>query len=231
MKKLLIFLALFVLDVNGFSQELSGQFQKEIKQKVALEYLIDVPNQPNKDLPLLVFLHGSGERGGALEIVKSHSPFTYKSLITQPAILLAPHCPENQKWDTRAVYELIESIVAQYQVNPKRIYLTGLSMGGLGVWKLTFEHPELFAAVAPVCAPVDYYMEDEFPRIKNVPIRIYHGALDDVVPPSYAIKIYNQLKKHNPLASLTIFQNDNHNSWDSTYSNPEFYQWLFQQHL
>jgi predicted peptidase len=218
------------MNIIVFSQELSGQFQREVKQNISLEYLIDVPTQPSKGLPLLIFLHGSGERGGTLDVVKNHSPFTYKSLIAEPAILLAPHCPENQKWDTRVVYELIQSIITQYQVNPQRIYLTGLSMGGLGVWKLTFEHPELFAAVAPVCAPTDYFMEDEFPRIKNVPIRIYHGALDDVVPPSYAINIYNKLKRHNPLASLTIFPNDHHNAWDSTYSNPEFYQWLFHQH-
>lgn len=213
-----------------FSQELSGQFKKEFVQSVQLDYLLDVPQGNAKGLPLLVFLHGSGERGGALDIVKSHSPFTYKSLISEPAILLAPHCPENQKWDTQAVYKLIQFIVEKYKVDAHRIYLTGLSMGGLGVWKLTFEHPELFAAVAPVCAPVDYYMEDEFPGIQNMPIHIYHGALDDVVPPSYALNIYNKLKKLNPQAELTIFPNDNHNSWDSTYSNPEFYQWLFKQH-
>ncbi|MFN8273431.1 MAG: prolyl oligopeptidase family serine peptidase [Flavobacteriaceae bacterium] len=230
MKKWWVFLNLLFINITVFSQELSGQFKREFVQSVQLEYLIDVPQDKTKGLPLLVFLHGSGERGGALDIVKSHSPFTYKSLISEPAILLAPHCPENQKWDTQAVYKLIQFIVEKYKVDATRIYLTGLSMGGLGVWKLTFEHPELFAAVAPVCAPTDYFMEDEFPRIQNIPIHIYHGALDDVVPPSYAINIYNRLKKVNPNAQLTIFPNDNHNAWDSTYSNPEFYQWLFKQH-
>lgn len=230
MKKAIVLLNLLFISVQVFSQESSGQFKKEFAQSIQLEYLIDLPKNTPKGLPLLVFLHGSGERGGALEIVKSHSPFTYKSLISEPSIMLAPHCPENQKWDTQAVYRLIQFISDQYKVDTNRIYLTGLSMGGLGVWKLTFEHPEMFAAVAPVCAPTDYFMDDELPRIQNIPIHIYHGALDVTVPPSYAINIYNKIKKYNPQADLTIFPNDNHNSWDSTYSNPEFYQWLFKQH-
>jgi predicted peptidase len=102
-------------------------------------------------------------------------------------------------------------------------------MGGWGTWKLAMEHPELFAAVAPVCAPADRVMEANVDQYKNLPIKIFHGGNDDIVSPINSINMYQAVKKINPTVTLTIFPDDNHNSWDSTYSDPELYEWMLSQ--
>jgi predicted peptidase len=229
-KIVLIAFVILSLSISN-AQETKGSFSKEMKTKLEFHYILQLPKNQQEKFPLLVFLHGSGERGIILENVKAHSPFTYQDKIAQPIAILAPQCPANQWWDTKALYELINNIIEKYNIDKSRIYLTGLSMGGWGAWKLAEDYPELFAALAPVCGPVDRKMMFEVDKIKNIPTHIYHGALDDVVPPIQSIEMYQKLKKINPNASLTIFPNDNHNSWDSTYSNPEFYNWLFLQHL
>lgn len=230
MKKIISFLIVLIFQLNCFSQEIKQSFSKEVKTKLEINYILDLPSNQKEKFPLLVFLHGSGERGTDLEIVKNHSPFTYKNLIKSPIAILAPQCPENVWWDTEAVYHLILEIASKYNIDKSRIYLTGLSMGGWGTWKLAEEHPELFAAIAPVCAPADRLMKIQAEKLKNIPIQIYHGALDDVVTPDQSIEMYLELKKINPNVDLIIFSKDNHNSWDSTYSNPEFYKWLLEQH-
>ena len=230
MKKYFTLVVLIMFSLPNFSQEIKGNFSKEIKTKLELQYILQLPTNQKEKFPLIVFLHGSGERGTDLELVKNHSPFTYQNLIKSPIALLAPQCPENIWWDTNAVYQLILDISVKYNVDKSRIYLTGLSMGGWGTWKLAEEHPELFAAVAVVCGPVDNTMKYEVEKLKDLPIKIFHGALDDVVPPIQAIEMYQELKKVNKNTDLTIFPNDNHNSWDSTYSNPDFYKWMLEQH-
>ncbi len=213
-----------------FSQETKGVFSKEVKTRLEMNYVLQLPTNQKEKFPLLVFLHGSGERGTDLELVKSHSPFTYQQLINAPLAILAPQCPENVWWDTAAVYQLVVHISEKYKVDKTRIYLTGLSMGGWGTWKLSQEHPEMFAAIAPVCGPVDRLMIINADKLKDMPIRIYHGALDDIVPPIQSIEIFQKLKETNNNVELFIFSNDNHNSWDSTYSDPKFYEWLLAQH-
>jgi len=226
--KYIVVILLIIFPFEVFSQEMEGRFSKEIKTKVQLNYILDLPTNQKEKFPLIIFLHGSGERGTDLALVKNHSPFTYKDLIQSPVAILAPQCPSDVWWDTTAVYELIKETISKYNIDTNRIYLTGLSMGGWGTWKLAIEHPELFAAVVPVCAPVDILMRIDAHKL-NMPIRIYHGALDDVVLPEDSLLMHQELKKQNKQSELFIFPNDNHNSWDSTYSNPEFYKWLLSQ--
>lgn len=226
--KYIVVILLIIFPFEVFSQEIEGSFSKEVKIKVQLNYILQLPTNQKEKFPLIIFLHGSGERGTDLALVKNHSPFTYKDLIQSPVAILAPQCPSDVWWDTTAVYELIKESISKYNIDTTRIYLTGLSMGGWGTWKLAIEHPELFAAVAPVCAPVDILMRIDAHKL-NMPIRIYHGALDDVVLAEDSIMMHQELKKQKKQSELFIFPNDNHNSWDSTYSNPEFYQWLLSQ--
>jgi predicted peptidase len=225
---LLVFL--ISLPIIGSSQEIKGTFSKEIKVKLEYNYVLQLPKNQKDKFPLLVFLHGSGEKGTDLELVKVHSPFTYQNLIKSPIALLAPQCPENSLWDTKILYELVVDIASKYNVDKSRIYLTGLSLGGWGTWKLAEEHPEMFAAIAPVCGPTDLFMVSAVQKLKDLPIHIYHGALDDVVPPDQSIDMHMELKKLNANSELIIFPNDNHNSWDSTYSDPKFYEWILAQH-
>ena len=227
MRKRLLFLSLFI-GVMWSAQEIKSEFKKEVKVEKSMSYILDLPNDAKSKLPLIVFLHGSGERGANLEMVKAHSPFTYKNLIKEPVAILAPQCPENTWWDTQAIYFLIKEIVQKYKIDESRIYLTGLSMGGWGTLKLAGEHPEMFAAVAPVCAPTDRVMRASIHNYKEMNIKIYHGGMDNVVLPENAFNFWMALHPVNPKAELIVFPNDNHNSWDSTYSNPEFYQWMLQ---
>ena len=210
------------------AQEIKSEFKKEIKVEKNLSYILDLPNNAKGKLPLIVFLHGSGERGSNLDLVKAHSPFTYKNLIKEPVAILAPQCQENTWWDTQAIYFLIKEIVQNYKIDESRIYLTGLSMGGWGTLKLASEHPEMFAAVAPVCAPTDRVMMANIHNYKDMNIKIYHGGMDDVVLPENAYNFWMALHPVNPKAELIVFPNDNHNSWDSTYSNPNFYEWMLK---
>lgn len=228
LKSFLLVGALSIVSLTS-AQEVKATFNKEIKTSERISYVLDFPKDAKGKVPLIVFLHGSGERGDNLEMVKAHSPFTYKELIGQPVAILAPQCPANEWWNTEAVYHLIKDIMSKYNVDPEQIHLTGLSMGGWGSWKLANEHPELFASLAVVCAPSDRWMKATIHRYKDLPTKIFHGGNDDIVSPMASIEMYQELKKINPTVSLTIFPDDNHNSWDSTYSNPELYKWMLAQ--
>ena len=220
---IILFLGFYL---NGNAQETKAEFKKEVKVEKTISYILDLPTDAKGKLPLIVFLHGSGERGTNLDLVKAHSPFTYKNLIKEPVAILAPQCPDGMWWDTQAIYFLIKEIVQKYKIDESRIYLTGLSMGGWGTLKLAGEHPEMFAAVAPVCAPTDMVMEATIQNYKDLNLKIYQGGMDDIVVPENAFKFYQALHPINPKAELIIYPNDNHNSWDSTYSNPGFYTWM-----
>ena len=224
-----IFFFLFGLFLNTTAQEIKADFKKEIKKEQKISYVLDYPENVKGKVPLMVFLHGSGERGDNLDLVKAHSPFTYKNLFPEPVAILAPQCPKDVWWDTEAVYYLIKEIQQKYQIDDSRIMLTGLSMGGWGTLKLAMEHPELFSAVVAVCPPVDRLMKVRASQYKDLPMKIFHGGNDDIVSPMNSIEIYQEIKKVNKNIELTIFPDDNHNSWDSTYSNPKLYEWMLAQ--
>ncbi len=224
-----LLLALPFLSLTLNAQEIKAELKKEIKKEQKISYILDYPENAKGKVPLMVFLHGSGERGDDLELVKAHSPFTYKNLFPEPVAILAPQCPKDVWWDTEAVYYLIKEIQQKYQIDDSRIMLTGLSMGGWGTLKLAMEHPELFSAVVAVCAPVDRLMKVRLSQYKDLPIKIFHGGNDDVVSPMNSIEIYQEIKKVNKNVELTIFPDENHNSWDSTYSNPKLYKWMLAQ--
>lgn len=217
----------FSLNLKG--QEIKAEMIKETKKIQKISYILDYPKDAKGKVPLMVFLHGSGERGTDLEKVKANGPFNYRSLIEESVAILAPQCPDGVWWDTETLYHLIKEIQQKYKIDESRIMLTGLSMGGWGSLKLAMEHPELFSAVAAVCPPVDRLMKVRATQYKDLPMKIFHGANDDVVSPMNAIEIYQAIKKVNKNIELIIFPDDNHNSWDSAYSNPKLYEWMLAQ--
>ncbi|SDJ07451.1 carboxylesterase family protein [Chryseobacterium jejuense] len=229
MKLKYLSLLLLPLSLQLTAQEIKAELNKEVKRQEKISYLLDYPKNSKENVPLIVFLHGSGERGNNLELVKAHSPFTYKNLIKEPVAILAPQCPTDSWWDTVSVYNLIKEIQKKHKIDASRIYLTGLSMGGWGTLKLAMEHPEMFAAVASVCAPTDQVMTANIQQFKDLNMKIFHGGMDDIVLPENAFKFYQKLHPVNPTAELVIFPNDNHNSWDSTYSNPKLYEWMLSK--
>ncbi|MFA4923876.1 MAG: prolyl oligopeptidase family serine peptidase [Ignavibacteriaceae bacterium] len=205
-------------------------FSKEIKKKVEMNYLLYLPknyNSTQEKFPLMLFLHGAGERGSDLNLVKRHGP---PKLIEQgkdfPFIVVSPQCPENVWWSTDDLSALLDELVEQYQVDNKRIYVTGLSMGGYGTWALAEKYPNRFAAIAPICGggnPLTIC------KIGNLPVWVFHGAKDPVVSINESQQLVNALKNCGNNAKFTVYPETGHDAWTETYNNPEFYDWLLKQ--
>lgn len=212
----------------------SGSFSGTVERTVESEYLLYLPDgyHDNSETkwPLLVFLHGSGERGKDLEKVKVHGP---PKLIEAgkkfPFVVLSPQCPDSTDWDTETLFALISHIASEYQIDESRIYLTGLSMGGWATWDLAMAHPDYFAAIAPVCARVNRNYPLRAGEIKSLPVWVFHGAADDVVLINQAAKMVAALKDAGNEARFTIYPLSNHDSWTETYDNPELYEWFLKQ--
>ena len=205
-------------------------FKKEIKKKVSMKYLIYLPENyaKNKEWPLMLFLHGAGERGDDLNKVKVHGP---PKLVSNgrkfPFILVSPQCPRDNWWPklTTELNHLIDEIVEKYAVDKNRIYLTGLSMGGYGTWALASEFPQKFAAIAPVCGGGEPYFAW---RMRDIPTWIFHGAKDPVVPVARSEEMAAAMKKAGADIKFTVYPDAGHDAWTETYDNPKLYEWFLQ---
>ena len=220
----------FLFSYNAFSQsDVNGKMKTEIVQKHEMGYALRIPVNTKDKKPLIIFLHGSGEKGTDIEKVKIHGPFKYIKNHELNAYILAPQCPENEEWNNEVLYRLILKIQKENNIDSNRIYLTGLSLGGWGTWNLAFAHPDMFAAIVPISGFVDLIQLEEACKIAAIPTRVFHGLMDDVVNPDYAIAIYKELKKCNGNVELTIFDDAGHDSWSRVYDNQEIYDWMFKQ--
>ncbi|PIF62453.1 MULTISPECIES: prolyl oligopeptidase family serine peptidase [unclassified Flavobacterium] len=206
-----------------------GSIKTEIVQKRELTFALHIPKNTKEKKPLIIFLHGSGEKGTDIGKVKAHGPFKYLKSHDLDAYVLAPQCPENEYWNEEVLYRLILKIQKENNIDSNRIYLTGLSMGAWGAWNLVFAHPETFAAFVPIAGYVDRIPMIENCKIAAIPTRIFHGLLDDVVNVEYSIAMYKKLKTCNTNVALTIFDDANHDSWTRVYDNQEIYDWMFKQ--
>ena len=205
--------------------EQSDQLLKNDDMKI--QYLIYLPEDYNKsktDWPLMLFLHGAGERGDDINLVKFHGP---PKLIEQgkqfPFIVVSPQCPEGIWWSTDTLDVLLREITKRYRVDENRIYLTGLSMGGYGTWSLAMEYPNRFAAIAPICGGGD---TTKAHLLENIPIWVFHGAKDPVVPIQEAESMVNAVQNTDGNVKFTVYPEAGHDSWTETYNNPELYKWL-----
>ncbi|MDA8693304.1 dienelactone hydrolase family protein [Saprospiraceae bacterium] len=195
------------------------------------EYLIYYPEgyteKKKEDFPLMIFLHGAGERGTDISKVKIHGPpMKIEAGETYPAIVVAPQCPEDIRWDTDRLEELLQDIIKTNRVDESRIYLTGLSMGGYGTWAWSIENPEHFAAIAPICGGGEI---ENISRIKDIPTWVFHGAQDNVVPLEKSQEMVDALIAVGGKPNFTIYPEADHDSWTITYNNPKFYEWMFNQ--
>ena len=235
MKYYLSILAIIFMTTSTISQtglQSSHHFEKEIKKNVSTNYLLYLPkdyNELNVSFPLVLFLHGAGERGTNLELVKTHG---LPKLISKgkdfPFIVVSPQCPENVFWDTDVLIALLDEIEQNYRIDQNRIYVTGLSMGGNGTWSLAMAQPNRFAAIAPVCG---WSVPSAACTIKHLPIWVFHGAKDNVVPISSSEFMVEKLKSCGSDVRFTIYAEANHDSWTETYNNNELYKWFLDQSL
>ena len=197
-----------------------------------LDYLLHLP--PNYDekrsYPLVLFLHGSGERGNDVQRVKDHGlPVYVEARPNFPAIVVAPQCPAGSWWshEIYALMALLADIEYEYAVDVNRIYITGLSMGGAGVWELLWRLPDVFAAGVAVCAQAQVSRADEVPRI---PIWMFHGEDDTTITVDNSHDMLAALEKHgHQHVNLTVYENVGHNSWEQAFNEPELYKWLWKQ--
>lgn len=209
-----------------------ASFTTTVTRTVSSRYLLYLPDgygKDDKEWPLVMFLHGAGERGTDLELVKKHGP---PKLIAGgksfPFILVAPQCPERQWWPDDVLTTLLDKVVAEYRVDKSRIYLTGLSMGGFATWRLASLQPDRFAAIMPICGGGD---ESTVCAIKNIPTWAFHGAKDPIVPLTESQKMVDRLKSCGGDVTLTVYPEAGHDSWTETYDNPEVYSWLLKHSL
>lgn len=212
-------------------------FEKKIQvvKDVRLNYLLHLPEDYEaggvERWPLIIFLHGMGERGmtlADLERVKLHGiPKILDTRPDFPFMVASPQCPQYSWWvaEVEGVNALLDEIIATHAVDPRRVYLTGLSMGGYGTWALAAAHPERFAAIAPVCGGGD-------PRwaaaLKGVPAWVFHGAKDPVVPLAESEKMVTALGEVGGDVRFTVYPEAEHDSWTETYANPALYEWFLQ---
>lgn len=229
MKHKLAVVALLFSFISFAQTTVNGKIKTEIIQKHELGYALHIPADIKEKKPLLIFLHGSGEKGSDIEKVKIHGPFKYLKDHKLDAYILAPQCPDKEEWDTEVLYRLILKIQKENNIDSDRIYVTGLSLGGWGTWNLAFAHPDMFAAIVPISGFVDLIQLEQTCKIAKIPTRIFHGLMDDVVNIDYAITIYKELKKCNSNVELTIFDDAGHDSWSRVYDNQEIYDWMFKQ--
>lgn len=202
----------------------------DTKVPVELDYLLYLPKgYADKDQwPLLVFLHGAGERGSDLELVKKHGP---PKLIEEgkdmPFIVVSPQCPNGQWWTAKPLEltALLDEVCAKHKVDKDRIYLTGLSMGGFGTWSLAAYSPDRFAAIAPICGGGEVYSTR---ALGQMPTWVFHGAKDPVVPLKRSEDMVEALKRVNKEVKFTVYPEALHDSWTETYNNPELYTWLLE---
>jgi predicted peptidase len=203
-------------------------FETQIKRE--LDYLLFLPKDYGigeaKLWPLILFLHGMGERGSDLQLVKKHG---IARIVEEqpdfPFIAVSPQCPATSWWafEVEALKALLDHILEAYAVDTRRVYLTGLSMGGFGAWAMGIEYPELFAALATVCAGGD---ANKVCALKDVPVWAFHGDADETVLLSESEKMVEALEACGGDVKLTVYPGVGHDSWTQTYKNPELYQWF-----
>lgn len=212
-----------------------------------LPYRLLEPVKPRRGklYPLVVFLHGSGERGNDNTRQLTHGTYLFQkseNFRNYPCFVLAPQCPEGSRWVEAAwdssvhhmpenpskplkmVHDLIVTLTESLPVDPGRIYVTGLSMGGFGTWDMLARWPDLFASGVPICGGGDI---STAPRIAHIPVWIFHSSDDGVVPVDLSRSMALALEKAGATFRYTEYNDAGHGSWKPAYEEPELIPWLF----
>lgn len=207
-------------------------------------YCVYIPPEytPERRWPVILFLHGSGERGvdgfrqtdvGIARTIRRHRQLC-------PAIVVMPQCRPGHWWDEamlKMALRCVEDTSAQYHCDPDRIYLTGISMGGAGVWELARQMPNAFAAVVPICGfygqpdrpAAEAELRDLAERLVGLPIRCFHGAMDTNVPVARTREVVAALEEAGAKVTYTELPQGRHNIWNRVYDNPALWRWLLAQ--
>ena len=180
--------------------------------------------------PLVLFLHGSGECGDDPHQVKKHGlPKLADNGRVFPFVLIAPQCPKGSSWSEDFLEMVLDDVLARFRVDPNRVILTGISLGGNGVWRMAIRYPDRFAAVVPVAA---WGPRGRVARLKQVPVWAFHGARDRGVPLRAGKAIVTALKKAGGRVKFTVYKTADHaETWEKAYANEGLYRWMLKQSL
>lgn len=185
-----------------------------------------VPETDATDLPAILFLHGSGERGADETLLAFQALPKYLAAGREiPAVVICPQCPEDINWKgvLPPLGFVLEDILKRYPIDRKKLAITGISMGGFGTWYASCVWPEKFCRAAPICGAGDPVLA---PMVKDIPWRIFHGDADTAVEPDYSKKACAALRAAGASVELTLFPGVGHNSWDRAYLETDLIDWL-----
>jgi predicted peptidase len=218
------------------------------------DYLVSLPQQlaadPDHHWPLIIFLHGAGERGNSVgdvarqglpKLLRADAELTAAERdvgreIAQRFVVVAPQCPQYEVWNETLLLALIDACT-DLNVDRARVYLTGLSLGGFGAWSLGVRHPDRFAALVPICgggriSDVTAAASQHRSALQRLGVWAFHGGKDRVVPVEESERMVDALKRAGVSdAKLTVYPDVEHDSWTPTYANPELYTWLLRHHM
>jgi predicted peptidase len=200
-------------------------------EKATLKYILTAPTDfdGSESLPMIVFLHGAGERGNDLEKIKAHGiPKLFSKNEDYNgirAITISPQCPEERtwydfKWD---VISLIDEVADKYNVDKSKISLCGISMGGFGTWEIALQIPEKLFKIAPICGGG---MSWRAWYLRNTPIRVYHGGLDNIVPLCMSEVMVNAIREQGGNVEFTIYEDLYHDCWTRAFEQTDLIAWL-----
>jgi predicted peptidase len=259
MKKISVFILLCIALAAAAKAQDTALYQRRefvLAAGKVLPYRILYPENydRSKKYPLLLVLHGAGERGkdNVKQLVHGSKLFTADSNRKKfPAIVVFPQCPEESfwasvnvdrtiqphkidfdyaatpNWPLTAANELVQQLIANEAVNKKQVYITGLSMGGMGTFESVYRYPGLYAAALPICGGGDTLHYDK--RVKKTAFWIFHGAADAVVDVKLSQQMHTTLKAMGAAVKYSEYPGVNHNSWDNAFAEPEYLRWMFTQ--
>ena len=213
------------------------EFKFEKVSQATVRYLLFLPkgyeSSSDKRWPLLLFLHGAGERGSDIWKVTTHGP---PKIVAHnpdfPFILVSPQCPEGEIWSTDQLLALLDDVSKNLRVDSHRVYLSGLSMGGYGTWDLGLSHPERFAAIVPICGGgelINILLAEgtKGEALRTLGVWAFHGGKDPIVPVEESQRLVDMLKKVKVQdVKLTVYPEAGHDSWTEAYNDPKLYEWL-----
>lgn len=233
--------------------DVADRFEKKVFEsdtgKLGYRFLAPKAPKDGQKYPLVIFLHGAGERGddNTAQLIHGVKRFAQDDFLERyPCFVVAPQCPNEKIWASVGWWEasaamkelpsdpmsnlikLIDSLEKSLPIDTQRIYVTGLSMGGYGTWELALRQPKRYAAIAPVCGGTDLSKLD---RIKDVPAWVFHGAKDGAVKVERSREAVEALKKLGGKPIYTEYPDVGHDSWNNAYADLKFYEWLFDQKL
>lgn len=254
MKKLILLLSVLLLSLELIAAQ--DEYERSVfvsSSGDSLNYRLLEPEvmQAGEKYPLVLFLHGAGERGNDNEKQLTHGGQMFLNPVNRekyPAFVLFPQCPESGYWAYenrpqsfipaqmpageempsvfQAVKELLDMYLANPQVDKSRIYIMGLSMGAMGTYDMVSRFPDIFAAAVPICGTIN---PTRLSAAKNVAFRIFHGDADDVVPVAGSRQAYKALKAAGASVEYIEFPGCNHGSWNLAFNYPDFMKWIFDQ--